>query len=99
MYTAGSSVWMACRKLSTEGAAWTVDGRLFHTVMVDGRNENFVHIHPGADLPDVVGLGAASYSNVGHHEAVDWNFDFIVNNFVEHYDFALYSSVLKWLPL
>ena len=40
MYTAGSSVWMACRKLSTEGAARTVVGRLFHTVMVDGRNEN-----------------------------------------------------------
>ena len=33
MYTAGSSVWMAYRKLSTEGAARTVDGRLFYTKM------------------------------------------------------------------
>ena len=40
MYTAGSSVWMACRKLSTDGAARTVGGKEFDTVMVDGRNEN-----------------------------------------------------------
>ena len=54
MYTAGSSDWMACRKLSTEGTARAVNGRLFHS---DGwwQEREFVHIHPSADVPDVVG--------------------------------------------
>ena len=45
MYNAGSSVWMACRKLSTEGAARIVGGKQFHTVMGDGMNENLYGIH------------------------------------------------------
>ena len=46
--------------LSTEGAAQTVGGKQFHTVMVDGRNENLYT----STLPDVVGLSAASYSRL-----------------------------------
>ena len=34
------------------------------TLRVDGKKENYVHDHPGADLPDVIGLGAVNYSGI-----------------------------------
>ena len=54
---------MDCRKLSTDGAAQTVDGILFHGVMVDGRNEN-LYTSTRIQLAPDVGRG----QNVGHRK-------------------------------
>ena len=98
MYTAGSSVWITYGKLSTEGAAQTVGGKQYVPCRDgDWQDWEFVRIHLDADLPDVVGIGAASYSSVGYQKVVEWYFNLVVYCLVEHDNLALHTPMLKLL--
>ena len=88
------TVSRACLKLSTEGWHRISGGSVFQVMMVLGRNEYFVSVHPCTDLPDVIGYRASCSGVAGLDVVMEWYLYQVVRDLVEHYHSVPCSAFL-----